>query len=89
MTTASADRLVASRVTGKGSRPVDPVTGALDKNSDGTISKSELAQASESLLELDVDESGTLEKEEMKPEGSAEGEEGEGRPPRPPHPPRR
>ena len=70
-------------------RPTHPVMEALDQNDDGTISKRELARASKSLLELDEDDNGILEQEEMTPEDSPknEGEEGGGG--RPPHPPRR
>lgn len=70
-----------------------PVMEALDQNGDETISKRELARAAKSLLELDQDESGALEREEMKPEehreGGGSGEGGGDRPPRPPRPPRR
>ena len=71
-------------------RPTDPVVGTLDQNSDGSISKREMARASKSLLELDEDGNGILEREEMKPEETSEKGEGEGGfGGRPPHPPRR
>ncbi|MDQ8191978.1 hypothetical protein [Roseibacillus persicicus] len=75
-----------------GPPPVDPVMASLDQNGDGTLSKREIARATKSLLELDEDESGKLEEEEMKPDeptGGPGGEEGgPGGGGRPPHPPR-
>jgi hypothetical protein len=85
---------------GERERPMPPIMEALDQNGDGTISKRELKRASQSLLEMDEDESGALESEELKPEkrqegdsqqrggsGGQGGQRGDG--PRPPHPPRR
>lgn len=76
----------------EGGRPVRPIMEALDQNGDGTISQRELKRAAKSLLELDQDENGSLESEEMKPEPPEEGEAqegGRGGRPYPPHPPRR
>lgn len=76
---------------GEEERPAPPVMAALDQNGDGTLSKREVGRASKSLNELDVDGSGSLEREEMTPvapeEGGPQGGGGPGGP-RPPHPPR-
>ena len=54
-----------------------PVLAALDKDKDGTISKDEIADASESLLTLDKDENGKLDSAEMLPGGGFGGGRGQ------------
>lgn len=77
---------------GQGPPPMDPIMMTLDQNGDGTLSKREIARAAKSLLEMDADESGTIQEEEMEPQERPEGgPQGGGGPeggPRPPHPPR-
>lgn len=60
---------------GGGEPPAHPVMTALDQNGSGTLSKREMSRASKSLLELDEDENGILETEEMEPERPEEGSE--------------
>jgi hypothetical protein len=42
---------------------------ALDANADGTLDATEIANASASLLQLDVNGDGSLSKEELRPKG--------------------
>jgi hypothetical protein len=60
-----------------GHRPPPPLIAALDTDKDGTLSKEELEDATDSLLELDKNEDGELSPQELFPHGPP--------PPPPPH----
>ena len=55
-----------------------PVLAALDKDKDGTISKEEIANASETLGSLDANEDGQIDSSEMMPAGGFGGGRGQG-----------
>lgn len=53
----------------QGHRPPPPVIAALDANRDGTLSADELEDATDALLELDMDGDGELSPQELHPHG--------------------
>jgi hypothetical protein len=57
------------RPPGPPRHPAPPIIATLDANHDGTISADELANAPESLKELDKDGNGELSPEELRPHG--------------------
>ena len=57
------------RPPGGGHPPAMPIMTALDANADGTLDATEIANASASLLQLDVNGDGSLSKEELRPKG--------------------
>jgi len=59
---------------GPGPGGIPPVIGALDANSDKTISADEIANASAALKKLDKNGDGALQKEETRPEPPPRGE---------------
>jgi hypothetical protein len=60
--------------------PVSPLMEALDTNGDGELDAAEIANASDSLLQLNVHGDGKLSREELRPKGHA-GPGGPGGPP--------
>jgi hypothetical protein len=54
---------------GGGHPPAMSIMTALDANADGTLDATEIANASASLLQLDVNGDGSLSKEELRPKG--------------------
>jgi hypothetical protein len=49
--------------------PVSPLMEALDTNGDGELDANEIANASDSLLQLDINGDGKLSRDELRPKG--------------------
>lgn len=62
---------------GRGHPPVPPFMAALDADSNGVLSATEIANASASLLQLDTNGDGKLSRDELRPKGHG----GPGQPP--------
>ena len=52
-----------------GKHPVPPILAALDTNKDGELDATEIANASASLLQLDLNGDGMLSRDELRPKG--------------------
>lgn len=63
-----------------GFRPIPPIMAALDSDSDGELSASEIENASKALAKLDKNSDGKLTPEELRPNFPGPGRPGEGRP---------